>query len=90
MVRLLQQFDGKSPSTDYLRSFQFKVADRIDEDLAIDMLLDWLGSSRILEESKHKVDRVLPTLDGGMTNVGTMEWLVSSIEASLRVIGDQP
>ncbi len=55
MIRILvQQWEGRTAKSGYIRSYQFSAADRIEDDLALEMLLDWLRTSKILVESKHK------------------------------------
>lgn len=55
MIRILvQYFEGKNTKENYIASYQFRVTERIEDELALDILLDWLRTSKILIESEHK------------------------------------
>jgi len=51
---LVQQFSGIGTKHGYVRSFQFKVTKKIEENLALDILMEWLQTNRLLIESEHK------------------------------------
>ena len=55
MIRILVQcFSGENVHEGYEKSYQFRVTDKVTDDLALDILMDWLRTSRILIESEHR------------------------------------